>query len=310
MKAPSPAFSLYPKDMLSDEQCAAMTNEEFGCYVRLLCHAWLEGSVPADPVRLQRILKLRPQTFTKVWPAIAPCFEETDSRLYQLRLEKERSLQRERSVHQAARGLKGGRPIKSTKEKTRGFHPGNPSESLPSPSPSPETATTEKRIAVAAAPAPPFKSARAVDIYRRFYPDGEPSPVMFKVLRPLVLKHGWDVVEPEMVAFLGQSSTTFRSWPKFGEGFGTWTSAPPANVNGARKVTDKERRSMERALRLAGLGVAVDASQQRDVGPRDVGSGATPIARGSGRDGGAPGGCLPAGTATVPDGQPVETRRE
>lgn len=114
-----------------------MTNEEFGCYVRLLCHAWLEGSIPSEPVRLARILKVRPQTFDRVWPAISPCFFEEDNRLFQKRLEKERSSQRLRSALNATKGKKGGRPLKSTKGKSRGFFSEKPSESLPSPSPFP-----------------------------------------------------------------------------------------------------------------------------------------------------------------------------
>ncbi len=143
MKSPSPAFSFYPKDIITDENTSAQTHEEFGAYVRLLCHAWLEESIPADPVRLARILKVPAKTFARIWPAIAPCWEEHDGRLYQRRLERERQKQRERSSLNAERGRKGGRPLKSTEEESRGFPDGfpreKPGESLPSPSPSPLT---------------------------------------------------------------------------------------------------------------------------------------------------------------------------
>jgi len=109
MKAPSPAFSLYPKDIFGDIHCAAMTHAEFGMYVRLLGHAWLEGSIPAEPVRLQRILKLSSKTFTAAWPAISPCFTPCGDRLVQQRLEEERNRQKVRSLINAERGRKGGK---------------------------------------------------------------------------------------------------------------------------------------------------------------------------------------------------------
>ena len=146
MKAPSPAFSLYPKDILGDVNCAAMSNEEFGCYMRLLCHAWLEGSIPSEPVRLARILKVRHQTFLRLWPSLEPCFSLQDGRLVQKRMEQERYKQRERSETMSARGRKGGRPAKSTKDESLSFRPRKPTESLPSPSPSPSPSpTTEEQ---------------------------------------------------------------------------------------------------------------------------------------------------------------------
>jgi uncharacterized protein YdaU (DUF1376 family) len=144
VKAPSPAFSFYPKDILSDERCVSMTHEEFGAYIRLLCHAWLEGSIPSDPVRIGRVLGVGGRAFRKLWPSLAPCFETVGDRLVQCRLERERERQVQRSTAQAERGRKGGRPTGSTKEKSHGLNPEKPrvsrtkaGKSLPSPFPSP-----------------------------------------------------------------------------------------------------------------------------------------------------------------------------
>jgi len=41
----SPAFQFYPKDWLSDERIAAMTNEERGEYINLLCYDWINCGV-------------------------------------------------------------------------------------------------------------------------------------------------------------------------------------------------------------------------------------------------------------------------
>lgn len=44
----SPAFQFYPADWLSDEKVISMSIEGEGCYIRLLCYCWREGSIPAD----------------------------------------------------------------------------------------------------------------------------------------------------------------------------------------------------------------------------------------------------------------------
>lgn len=70
----------------------------------------------------------------------------------------------------------------------------------------------------------PFPSARAVDIYRRHRP-GDPPKAIFKPLRNLVTKHGWDAVEPELDAYLQQTPLEFESIAgKFLPGFGEWVS--------------------------------------------------------------------------------------
>jgi len=44
----SPAFQFYPADFLADANVAGMTCAQVGAYIRLLCHCWLEGSLPDD----------------------------------------------------------------------------------------------------------------------------------------------------------------------------------------------------------------------------------------------------------------------
>lgn len=154
MKAPSPAFSLYPKDILSDEACSAMTDEELGVYVRLLCHAWLEGSIPADRVRLARLTRRSLPRFGRVWRAVGPCWDadpEDPERLVQRRMERERTKQVDYSELQSRRAqsretTRGVSPNVSTKRLSRGSAGRQPDasrieagSSLPSPSPSPRS---------------------------------------------------------------------------------------------------------------------------------------------------------------------------
>src|SRR4051812_17202665 len=106
MRAPSPAFSYYPKDIMSDEHCSVMTLEEFGAYHRLLCHAWLEGSIPKDGTKLARLLGVSRKKVDKLWPALGPCWSAGNEpdRLIQQRLENERIKQHARSEEQSRKG--------------------------------------------------------------------------------------------------------------------------------------------------------------------------------------------------------------
>lgn len=86
-----PFFKLYPADWLADMNVAAMTLEQQGAYIRLLCHAWREGHLPNDPDKMARLLAVDPLHFrADLWPALEGCFVLKDGRLVNPRLEKER----------------------------------------------------------------------------------------------------------------------------------------------------------------------------------------------------------------------------
>jgi hypothetical protein len=99
----SPAFSYYPKDLLSDGRAVAMDADTFGCYWWLVSICWLEQSLPDDLVECYRLVrgKIPEKRFDAVWPEIRACFVlGVDGRLRHGRLEKERGQQdayRERS---------------------------------------------------------------------------------------------------------------------------------------------------------------------------------------------------------------------
>ena len=95
----SPAFSFYPKDFLSDVHQAAMTAGACGAYVRLLCHCWLDDSLPDNVADLARLVKMPPSWLARSWPQIAPCFQAVNGRLRQKRLDHERLMQRARREH-------------------------------------------------------------------------------------------------------------------------------------------------------------------------------------------------------------------
>lgn len=43
-------------DIETDEMCRLMDLAEFGAYMRLLIRQWIEGSIPADPIKIARLL--------------------------------------------------------------------------------------------------------------------------------------------------------------------------------------------------------------------------------------------------------------
>jgi uncharacterized protein YdaU (DUF1376 family) len=94
--AKSPAFQFYPGDFLSDPNVAAMSTEAQGAYVRLLCFAWLDGSIPADTALLAPMCGLTHEAFTKAWAVVQRCWTASSTdRLVNPRMERERAFQAE-----------------------------------------------------------------------------------------------------------------------------------------------------------------------------------------------------------------------
>lgn len=98
-----PYFPFYPSDFLSHEQVNLMTNQEVGCYIKLLCHQWKAGSIPSEIDKIARLCKENGTAMAQLWPSIKPCFKENgDGRLFNQRLKEEweklEAFRRERSA--------------------------------------------------------------------------------------------------------------------------------------------------------------------------------------------------------------------
>jgi len=52
----APAFQFYPRDWIASQRIQLMSMEEEGAYIRLLCHCWLHGSIPADEQQAIKLL--------------------------------------------------------------------------------------------------------------------------------------------------------------------------------------------------------------------------------------------------------------
>jgi uncharacterized protein YdaU (DUF1376 family) len=93
-----PAFQFYAADFLVGT--LTMTNEEVGIYIRLLCHQWDKGFIPADKAaRLVCVKKLPADVLAK--------FTELNGELRNERLERERRKQAEYREQQSQRGKAG-----------------------------------------------------------------------------------------------------------------------------------------------------------------------------------------------------------
>ena len=89
----APAFQFYPRDFLTDGRVAAMTLEERGAYITLLCLCWTERELPLEEGKLARMLGCSVTAFRRIWPALGACFTSTDTGWQHGRLEKERAKQ-------------------------------------------------------------------------------------------------------------------------------------------------------------------------------------------------------------------------
>ncbi|HEA67186.1 MAG TPA: DUF1376 domain-containing protein [Desulfobacterales bacterium] len=107
MVKPSPAFQFYPSDFLSDENVAMMDNREVGCYIKLICHCWKQGSIPVNMESLGLLCGEDESTMAELWANIKPCFRvKGKNRLIHLRLDRERKKQKEWRKKSSAGGKK------------------------------------------------------------------------------------------------------------------------------------------------------------------------------------------------------------
>jgi uncharacterized protein YdaU (DUF1376 family) len=113
--AKAPAFQFYPRDFLTDERVTLMSHTERGIYITLLCHCWLETSLPLEADTLAKMLNLPLKRFTALWEhsVVRTCFQvQEDGRLHHGRLDKEREKQagfgRRQSDNANARWNKSG----------------------------------------------------------------------------------------------------------------------------------------------------------------------------------------------------------
>ena len=105
-----PAFQFYATDFLSDAPVIAMSLEERGAYITLLCIAWTEQGIPDDHKKLAKVLRVSKRRFEDIWESMEVCWEANGyGRLVNPRQEAIREEMRERSQTASAAGTAGAR---------------------------------------------------------------------------------------------------------------------------------------------------------------------------------------------------------
>ena len=88
-----PGFLFYVDDFVSDGKVEAMTTEEVGAYILLLCKAWREeppGSIPDDDRILARWARMDSERWSACRTGVLAAFTlGTDARWHQKRMRKE-----------------------------------------------------------------------------------------------------------------------------------------------------------------------------------------------------------------------------
>lgn len=110
---PSPAFQFYPADFLTGT--SEMSAEEVGAYIRLLCHQWINGSLPQEVEKIARIAVCSEVAASVVSLKFT---RGEDGRLRNARLEDVREKQEEYRRKQTQNGQRGGRPNKPNAKPT------------------------------------------------------------------------------------------------------------------------------------------------------------------------------------------------
>ena len=87
-----------------------MSNRARGCYITLLCHCWLQGSIPDSIESIAILCGETSAKMAKLWPEIEPCFTRNElnpSRFENKRLQKERAKQLQFHSKMSVSGKKG-----------------------------------------------------------------------------------------------------------------------------------------------------------------------------------------------------------
>jgi uncharacterized protein YdaU (DUF1376 family) len=99
----------FGRDFYEDEAVRLMSLEQEAIYMRLLWHAWREGSIPASVEGLAAIVNVPLRRFAKLWPGVAVKWHQTEdgSRLINRRQERERLQRAETKQRQSEGGRIG-----------------------------------------------------------------------------------------------------------------------------------------------------------------------------------------------------------
>lgn len=150
-----PAFLLYATTWLQSPKVNSLSLEQQGAYVRLLCFAWLHGSIPEDQEELRHLLGLGEDvaSFDRIWSRLSRRWSKkpgTPGQLIDERQEQERAERKQKAEEMRLRGQAGGQ--RSAEQRASGIRAGPQAEGQadgqaePKPSTSTSTSQMDGRI--------------------------------------------------------------------------------------------------------------------------------------------------------------------
>lgn len=117
-----PWFKFWVGDFITSRRVAALTMEEVGVYVMLLCNEWKDGPLPDNPELLARMIRTDPNTVRGV---LEQCFSATENGWENERLEAERDAAREKHQKRVKAGKASGRARRKRKGSNENEHRSN-----------------------------------------------------------------------------------------------------------------------------------------------------------------------------------------
>lgn len=100
-------FPLYPRRLLLSRKASKMSPSEFGIYVKLLCHEWIDLILPDDQEELAEIAGAEIKEFKSAWSRVSKCFTRVDGGLVNEVLEEIRQEQIAKHKDAVRRGYLG-----------------------------------------------------------------------------------------------------------------------------------------------------------------------------------------------------------
>jgi uncharacterized protein YdaU (DUF1376 family) len=70
----APYFKMYPRDFFAKCQSLQMDSHEQGMYAILLLSHAIDSSIPADPKKIAKLLRLDQALFDERWVKVSKCF--------------------------------------------------------------------------------------------------------------------------------------------------------------------------------------------------------------------------------------------
>ena len=184
-----PYYKWHWQDWRANRRVQRMPWQAKGPYRELLDEFWAEGSLPTEMHELADIVGCTTEELTDLWVHIGPCWEERNGRLYNSKMDEQRTVTDKARVAMANGGFRGG---KASNSHTRA----NPKPTLEVPEAKPDI-EEKRREEKSKEEQKPSRGKREID----------PRHVLFRLACETYAKHKgvtfvWDASEAKQLALL------------------------------------------------------------------------------------------------------------